>query len=615
MFEIYPLWDILDKMVCFDSTRTNFGRIRFLQCLVLILFIILGITIFYRQYFQFFVYNHLNERQCLRRILYPGMRGKIFDRSGHVLATNRDSYCLYVNLNHFRKPFASFCKKNKEIHTQREQLWALVHDALLKYAQQMGPIPFHVSPVKLMQHYQQNILLPLKLAQDIPQQTYAQLMNLLPGNSEFHVGIEKVRTYPYRNAACHVIGYVTQSTELNVKNLPGNDLRTFFQAQEKGRNGIEAYYDEQLAGYNGGDILRVKPSGEKQSELLSIPSVNGENITLTLDIELQKVCEAALGDSKGSICIVDVQHGDVLALASKPDFNLNHLTPFISKKTFQEITDNGAWLNRAIQGLYPPGSTFKLVSFSCLLRKGIIDEHSIYDCTGSYIIGNRAFRCHKHSGHGILSTLQAIQYSCNPFIFRYGLELKPQDLYQEACFYFLNVPTGIDLPYEANKYSIPSPEWKRKRLGEHWTRGDTANMLIGQGYLLVSPLKLACFVAALCKNHNVFIPHLVQAQPCKTEQALPTQAWNTLMNGMSLVGKHYVPFIPTGIKTGTAQVKASGGKDRYTHIGWMVGFAPFDDPKIAFCVEVEQEEIGDGFWGGKTCAPIAQTFLRHYFHL
>ncbi len=599
-------------MVCFDASHTNYGRIRFLQCIVAILFIILGITIFYRQYFEYYTYNQLNEKQCLRRILYPGIRGKIYDRNGHLLATHRDSFCLYVDLNHFRKPFEQFRQKNKNIEAQREQLWALVHDQLLSYAQKVGPIPFRISAKRLLQHYQQNILLPLLLAQDLPQELYAKLLNILPNNGAFSVNIEKIRYYPYGSSACHIIGYVSKISELSTDNLPGNSLRTFFFPQEKGRNGLEAYYDAKLSGHNGGEIWQVTPAGQEEKKLISIPCIQGENLHISLDIELQKICEQALGNYKGSISILDVNTGEVLAMVSKPDFDLNKLNPRISKETFKEITESGAWLNRAIQGLYAPGSTFKLISLSALLRANIITEDSTYNCTGTYKIGTRLFRCHKHSGHGRINTISAIQYSCNPFIFKYGLQISAQKLYQEARFYYLNTPTGIDLPYETQKILIPSPGWKKQRLGEPWTDGDTANMLIGQGYLLLTPLKLACFAAALSKNKNIYIPHFIKSDPWNSTQALPEKAWNTLIKGMKKAGQHYIHSILTAVKTGTAQVKISG-TDKYKHIGWMIGFAPIKNPQIAFCIEIEQDGIGDNFWGGQTCAPISQKILNYYF--
>lgn len=600
-------------MVYFDTCRSNLGRIRFLQVIIGILFCILAGTIFCRQYLEFVTYNHLNEKQCLRRILYPGIRGTITDRNGKILATHRDSYCLYVDLNFFKNKADVFFKKNIDVSARQEQLWALIHDALLPYAQKIGPIPFHVSKKTLLQHYQQNILIPLALAKDLPKELYAQLLNLLPINSPFHVAIEKIRYYPYGRTACHVLGYVSRSSELNSDNLPGNDLRTFFLPKEKGRTGLEAFYDEILSGYNGGDIWRVTPSGREQKRILSIPSVNGNHIQTSLDIDLQKICEKALGPHKGSISVVNVKTGEVLAMVSKPDFDLNELTPFITKNLFKEITENGAWLNRAIQGLYPPGSTFKLISLSALLRANLINKHSTAYCKGSYQVGNRSFRCHEHRGHGTLNVIEAIHKSCNPFIFEFGLKLGPTLLHREACFYYLNVPTGIDLPYETDRLMVPSPEWKKNRIKESWTDGDTANMLIGQGYLLETPFKMTCFAAALALNKNVFVPYLVKQKLWDAETALPVSAWNTLVRGMQKVGKGYFPNLSTAIKTGTAQVKVAR-TNQYTHVGWLIGFAPVQNPQIAFCVEVEQQGIGNNFWGGRTCAPIAKSFLEYYFY-
>ena len=602
-----------------DVQKTNFGRIRFLQCIIGILFFILVIGIFYRQYGQFYLYNKLGNQQCLRRILRPGIRGTIRDRNGHVLATHRDSYCLYVDLNAFRKPFEQFCKKNKESALQREQLWALVNDALLPYARQTGGIPFRISSQKLLQHYRQNILLPLKIAQDLSQQLYAQLLTALPTDSAFQVGIEYVRHYPYGSSACHVLGYVTRTPESDAKHLPGNDLRTFFLPREKGHTGIEEQYDEHLSGCNGGEIWRVTPSGQKQQRLLSIPSINGQSLTLSLDIELQQVCECALGeDRKGSVSVIDLESGGVLAMVSTPEFDLNGLTPFVSHEVFEDINAREAWFNRAVQGLYPPGSTFKALSMSALLHSGIVDEHTTYDCTGTYRIAHRNIRCHKRGGHGLINAVQAIQLSCNPFFIHYGLRLGVEKLHNEACRYRLDQPTGIDLPHETHRLLIPSPQWKQKKLHDGWAQGDTANMTIGQGYTLVTPFKMACFAAALAKNQTFFTPHFAETDAnSATSATLPQTALSQkhrdiLKNGMRKVGEHYISFVPTALKTGTAQVKVAH-ENRYTHIGWMIGYAPIDNPEIAFCIQIEQKGTDNEFWGGQVCAPVARTFLKHYF--
>ncbi len=599
-------------MIPFDAQKTSFKRIRFLQCFIGILFLILACAIFYRQGIQFYRFNKLGNQQCLRRILRPGIRGTIYDCKGRVLATHRNCYCLYVDLNGFRNSFAAFCKKNKDKATQQEQLWALVYDELLSYAKQIGSVPFQVSPQKLLQHYQQNLLLPLKISQDLPQDLYAELLNRLPYNSPFQVSVEYVRHYPYGSAACHVIGYVTQTTDLETAHLPGNDLRTFFLPSEQGQNGIEKQYDAYLSGRNGGEIWRVTPSGKKQEQILEIPSVNGQDLTLSLDIELQKVCENAMEGMKGSVSIVDIATGGVLAMVSRPGFNLNELTPVLPQQTFEEINARGAWLNRAIQGLYPPGSTFKVVGMSAGLRAHLFDSQTTYTCTGIYSIDSLRMRCHNRNGHGSIHPMEAITVSCNPFFIHYGLQLGVQGLRDESILYQLHQPTGIDLPWETKRACIPSPQWKREKLKDGWALGDTANMSIGQGYLLVTPFRMACFAAAVAQNRTVFQPHLacVPQPPYEVPQALLPDQWEFLKKGMTQIGARYISFLPTALKTGTAQVKVAHSNS-YTHIGWMIGFAPADHPQIAFCIQIEQQGTGDEFWGGRTCAPIAKEFLSH----
>lgn len=608
-------------MMRFDKAQTQLGRLHFLQFLSAVLMLFLGIAIFWRQWLNFQTFNLLNEKQCLRRILYPGPRGKIYDRNGNVLADNRSSYCLYVDLNYFRKPLGQFSNKQTTDAEKAEQLWALVHDALLPFSKQTGPIPFTLTKKAIYRHYQQNILLPLAIAKDLPDKLYAMLVETLPSNSPFYVGVEKVRHYPYGSSACHVLGYVNQTPELSQDSLPGNDLRTFFLPKAKGRTGVEAYYDSTLSGFNGGDIWRVTPAGQEQNRLLSIPSIPGEDLHLTLDIELQQVCENALNNRRGAVVILDVKTDEVLALVSKPDFDLNGLTPRISNRLFKQITESGAWLNRALQGLYPPGSAFKIVSLAAMLKNGIIDQNSSVKCEGSYRIGNRTFHCHKRYGHGYVNLKKAIQTSCNPFIYHYALLCGPEPIYNEARIFHFQDATGIDLPYETHNMLVPSSAWKEKKLGEKWMAGDTANFAIGQGFLRVTPLQMACFISSFAQNKTQVFPHLVKHENPSIythKQALPPHDWKLLLQGMEASAEQgtahlaSIANVKSALKTGTAQIKISGTQ-RYMHIGWLVGFAPSQNPQIAFCVMVEQDDEQENFWGSHVCGPITKDFLQYYF--
>ena len=599
-------------MVRLGDSQINYNRIRFLQGLIVGMFILLSCVVFYRQYAQGNYYKQLNNQQCLRRIIYPGQRGSILDCKGRPLALQKPIYCLYVRLDYFRRYFEPFCKKNHDRSDQQEQLWSLIYDALLSYAQQLGPIPFDVTSRQLFQHYHQNILLPLKLSQELSEEVYACLLNKLSAMDPFQVGIEWVRTYPYGSVACHVIGYVSKVDEVDERIEQGKSLRTFVYKREQGRTGIELMYDETLRGGDGVEIWRVTPGGQKQNCVWSSPSTTGETVKLSLDIELQKVCEKAMANRKGSVVIVDIATGGVLAMLSHPGFNLNDLVPILPSRVYKDIEQRGAWLNRATQGLYPMGSSFKPIALSALLRTGVVNEDTSYVCTGLEMVGNRSFHCHNRYGHGAVNTIQAMGKSCNTFFYHYGVQLGPDALYDEAVIYHFNEPTGIDLPYEVRTFNIPSPKWKEERFGERWTPGDTANMSIGQGYWLVTPMQMVRFAAAFSRNHTNFKPYLVKATPYKIEKALPDAQWEIVKAGMVQAAKFYLPsFDNLAVKSGTAQIKVKGHSE-YWHIGWLIGFAPVNDPKIAFCIQIEQGQSGV-FYGGSEASPIAAEFLHYLF--
>lgn len=599
-------------MVHLGNYRINFNRIRFLQRLIVGLLILLAGVVFYRQHVQGDYYKQLSDQQCLQRIIYPGQRGSILDCKGRPLAIQKPIYCLYVRLDYFRRYFESFCKKNHDRSDQQEQLWSLIHDALLRHARQLGPIPFEVNSRQLLQHYQQNILVPLKLSQGLSKEVYARLLNSLSGVDPFQVGIEWVRTYPYGSAACHVIGYVGKVEEVDEGIEQGKSLRTFVYKREQGRTGIESMYDEILKGMDGVEIWRVTPGLQKQSCVWSRPSTAGETVKLSLDIELQKVCEKALGSQKGSIVIVDITTGGVLAMLSYPGFNLNALVPILPSRVYKEIEQRGAWLNRATQGLYPMGSIFKPIALSALLRAGVVNADSSYVCTGLERVGNRAFHCYNRSGHGSVNTIQALEHSCNVFFYHYVGQVGPDALHDEAVLYHFNEPTGIDLPYEVRTFNIPSPKWKEERFGERWYPGDTANMSIGQGYWLVTPMQMVRFAAAFSQNRTNFRPYLVKATPYKAQKALPDVQWEVIKRGMVQAAKIHLPsFDHLAVKSGTAQIKIKGHSE-FWHIGWLIGFAPVDNPKVAFCIQIEQEQPGV-FYGGMKASPIAAEFLRYLF--
>jgi penicillin-binding protein 2 len=313
---------------------------------------------------------------------------------------------------------------------------------------------------------------------------------------------------------------------------------------------------------------------------------------------------------------------EVLAMLSRPDYNLNQTTPFISNKVFKEISDNQAWESKALRGLYPPGSPFKLITAIAGLKAGKIDDNTIFECDGSHRVGGRNFPC--MGRHGEIDLRTAIEKSCNEYFYRVGLETGVDNLSREAIYLRLNEPTHIDLPNETRGMLTPSREWKKTRFGEPWYPGDTANMSIGQGALIVTPLQMALMVASVAKNQVYSHPSILKQSPEQLARrpapkplGLPENLHKAIIDGMdravSPTGTARTAIIKgvnIGGKTGTAQINK---KDGNLELAWFVGFAPIEDPKIAVVALVEGQELNVNFGGGQYAAPMARYVLDAYF--
>jgi penicillin-binding protein 2 len=610
-----------------DRQRTDLGRLRFLQVVAVTMCIVLCGAMLTRQLTLYDTYKTLDEKQCLRRILLPAARGCIYDRNGIVLAGNRLHFQLIARLEdlrgHFSARFKDF-KKNfpkMDVHRlEEEALWAVLSEHVFPLLQAIGRKEMTVSPQKVLRHFHQELLMPLIVIDDLSDREYALLLEALPYHSPLDVFVQTVRDYPNGVMACHALGYVSQVPLAN-NLLPGDHLKTFFLSRQAGQTGLEYFYDEHLRGLNGGEIWRVDPSGKRYQRVLSVPSVNGCDLHTTLDYHLQCVCERAVEGKVGSIVVLDAQNGEVLAMASCPGFDLNALSPRISKKTFDQISAEGGWLNRATQGLYPPGSSFKIISSSAMLRRRVVHSDSYVDCHGSFAIGRRAFHCHYRRGHGRVNLTDALRVSCNVFTYQYALMCGPDAIGDEARRFHLHEPTGIDLPFETKHMIIPSPAWKKERVKDPWRPGDTANLSIGQGFVRVTPLQMACFVASFARNETTTRPTLTKRDRPIGEStvAMDPQYHSAIIRGMEesvesgSCRSMRIDGIRIAGKSGTAQVPVNGGT-QMSHVAWLVGFAPIETPKIALAIAVEQTDLNETFWSSTKAVPIAKKIFEYALH-
>lgn len=584
----------------------------------------------FRQLIQRESFAAAAERQNYRRILMPGPRGIIHDRDGRVLVGNRPLFSAVVYLNElrpeFRKEYYRMVRWNREhgLNPDRYKLNTDARQAVVqRYLNRLNTLlgtRGKVDSGDIERHFSQSLLLPFPLIQDIAPAEYARLIEQIPVDSPIQIISGNARWYPYGEAAAHTLGFVSDSTEFPEGSLPGDALLTFRNEGQVGRSGLEKQFNDHLQGQTGGEIWTVDPSGFQYERVVHEIPGKGNDLTVSLDIDVQLAGEQAMGDKTGAVVALEIATGEVLALVSKPAYDLNDLSPFLSFEVDRQIREKGAWLNRATQGLYPPGSTFKLITAMAGLRTGTIQETTMVDCPGFYKVGRRIFHCHRRSGHGEERLVDAIRDSCNVFFYAEGTRTGVWAIANEARRFHLGERTGVELPGETGRMLIPDPEWKAARFfGEAWFPGDTANMSIGQGFLLLTPMQMATLAASIARETTFVQPTLLHDRgPAVTGDpiGLPPHKFAMIKEGMRQAGERGTarlagnPDMPVAGKTGTAQVRKDG---RPTTLAWFVGFAPVRNPRIAIAVLVEgvpSQETEYG--GGATAAPIAKAVFQEY---
>jgi penicillin-binding protein 2 len=464
----------------------------------------------------------------------------------------------------------------------------------------------------LQVHFNHKLLLPLPLVEDLTLQEYARLVEEIEVESPVQIYTDTARYYPYSTAASHTLGYVTQE-----KDKKNEGLKTFRIKRKEGKTGLEKEFDNLLMGQSGGEVWLVDHRGFQYSQIEKKIPIQGNRLHTSLDIDIQRSAEEAMGDKIGAVVAIKVKTGEVIVLASKPNYDLNELTPFIPTLVFNKINDNGAWLNRATQGLYPPGSTFKIITAIAGLKNGIMSTDTEVDCEGS--LWNMA--CWNRRGHNHISLAESLAQSCNVYYYYFGVKTTIENLSAEAKLFGLNDPTGIELPNETSRMIVPDPDWKKANNLGSWRRGDTANMAIGQGYLRITPLQMACFTASLARKETMTRPSLLyQSEDSLTNNDslkidMSDEDYQTIIYGMAravtsgTAKNSRIQGLNIAAKTGTAQVPVHGEK---LTIAWYIGFAPIEDPEIAVCVTIEGPDPNDNFNGGKTAAPIAKVVMEEY---
>lgn len=611
-------------------------RVFYLMVAAIVLLLLGGLARL--QLFHSATYSEKEKQQNQRRVLIPGPRGNIFDRERRLLVGNRPRFSAVIYLaelrQEFRLEYIKLVRDYREAgieenerapcracsETELEARAGVVQRYLDKINEATGQ-NHRVDPIDLDKHYHQRLLLPYPLVSDLSSGEFAKIIEQIPRESKIQLHTSSARYYPHDFAAAHVLGYVSSTDELPERGLPGENLMTFNIRGSVGRTGLERFYNQHLQGRTGSEIWIVDPSGFRYGKPVEQqPPIKGKDLMISIDVDLQKVAQRAIGARTGAAIAMDVQSGEVLALASKPDYDLNDLTPYIPTSVFQEIEESGGWLNRAVQGVYPPGSTFKIVTAMAALRAGAITPETTSYCSGRYQVGRASFPCHNRAGHGLVDLAEALRVSCNVFFYEHSQEATIDAIAAEARRFGFHERTGIELPSETGRMIVPDRDYKQRVHGQAWFPGDTANVSIGQGFLQVTPLQLTAFTASLARGETRTKPTLIRRSAGYLQTSEPiglsAAAMEGIRSGMAAAVEtgtaRYARMDNVAVagKTGTAQVRARGGT---LHLAWFIGYAPIEKPEIAVTVLIEGTDLLDNYAGGTTAAPVAREIFEKYF--
>ena len=578
--------------------RTDSWRIAVLALVFTVGMAFLASSLYRVQVVEFSEFARDQVRQSVRYVQVPGPRGKVFDRNGVCLAENRPSYCIAYYVEELRKR-GNWTRTIDAVDADIDRLAAVLG------------IPREITKERVAQHVMQSLPMPLLAWRDVEPVTLARWAEAADAFPGVDIYVQPERSYPLGTLAAHVIGYVGRDRP---QSRPGEKVH-FYLPEMFGKAGLERQYNAVLTGVSGSQMIRVDARGYKHAVWEGSPAVPGHDLNLTLDVKVQRTLEKALRGWRAAGVVVDPRNGEILALASSPAYDPNLLVPAPTAGVWNRLNTDEALplFNRAVQGRYAPGSTFKPVTaMAALLHDGFSPDET-YTCNGVFVLGTMRLRCWNTYGHGPIALRKAIEQSCNAYFCHLGQTIGYDAIYEQAHKVGLGALTGIDLPYETRGL-LPSDEWKEKNMKEAWRTGDTCHISIGQGFLLTTPLQMAMLASVFANRGTLYRPHLAQRDgPGESvrEMEWPKGALDLVRGGMHDVAalgtgrRVQVRGLEVAAKTGTAEYDAGGARRKNT---WVTAFAPFEHPTVAMAIVVE-----NGVSGGQTVAPMVHDVLAAIF--
>lgn len=545
-------------------------------------------------------YRQMAENNRLRKLPIKAPRGLIFDHNGEVLVDNVPSYDLALDRTRTR---------------DRKTSVAFAAQVLERPAAELEAVLERVRAVPEFQ--------PIILAKGLSLSQVSRFGVASLEHPEFEVDIGHQRVYRHASQAAHVLGYLGEVNESDLK----NPKQTLLPGDFVGRKGIEASYDARLRGSDGERIVVVDSRGKALEEFGRKTARPGEDLKLSLNLELQQQAANLLADKVGAIVALDPRTGEIRALASSPSYDSNLFTRPLAPGEWQALIEgeHHPLQNRAIQSSYSPGSVFKIIMALAGLSEGVVSASDTEFCGGAATLYDHRYRCWKKGGHGTVDLHRAIKYSCDVYFYQLGKRLGIERIARYSRQLHLGKATGLDLAGEKSGL-VPDEAWSRAARKHPWYAGETISVAIGQGPLLTTPLQIASMLAAVANGGHYVQPRLLVAGPTVSQPlGLDPRALAAVRRGLWAVVNEAdgtgrscrLSDVEVAGKTGTVQVitqKTWTNSDelpfeKRDH-AWFASFAPFDDPQLVVVVFLEH-----GGKGSSAAAPLAKALYETFFHV
>ena len=578
-------------------------------CFGLILFG-LFIRLWNLQVIQGAKFRTLSEGNRIAYRLVQSPRGMVFDSEGELLADNRASFNIYL--------IRENVKKLKQTIRLLAEITEQPFEELYKRTRYANPFR------------------PFLIKADISRKTMAFLEENKPDYPGVFVQVTPLRQYPSKEQASHLLGYMAEVSNRQLQRLKKQNYR---QGDLLGQYGVERTQEKFLRGQSGFKQVEVDAYGRELRVVRPFVEKPGNNVYLTINIELQKKAEKLFEAHEGSIIVLDPSDGAILAMVSKPSFNPNIFAGGVDAKNWKGLMNDPLkpLENRAIRGQYPPGSIFKIVMAFAILNEKIARSDEKIRCHGSFPFGKKLFRDWKNGGHGPIDFTQSLAQSCDVYYYTNGHKLGIERIARYARMFGLGSPTGFGATEKGGL--VPSDAWKRRRFNERWYEGETISVSIGQGFNLITPMQAANLIATVANGGYLWKPYIVkkvlspggrtlfESRPQLIRKIpISQEIFQKVREGLKEVvhgkrgtaKKAQVPGIFVAGKTGTAQtvdLKYTGRKRKPEELlrkfrdhGWFVAFAPYENPTIAIAILGENAGRPGSFF-----APYAKELIS--FHL